>query len=64
MSKKAAFKQYYNPITKHWSKHSTKTGRIVDVREDGKPFKGVPRASGPTRQHWTGGRACQTAGKR
>ena len=46
MSKKKspAFKQDYNPITKHWSKHSTRTGRIVDVREGGKPFKGAPKA--------------------
>lgn len=33
--------QFYNPETERWQKRDTNTGRIMDVKQDGKPFKGV-----------------------
>ncbi len=35
--------QTFNPITKQFVKRDTDTGRFLDVKEDGKPFKGVRR---------------------
>jgi hypothetical protein len=33
--------QTYNPVTEQYVKRDTDTGRFLDVKEDGKPFKGV-----------------------
>lgn len=45
-SRKGAVKdrsQVYNPSTGHYVKRDTNTGRFIDVKSDGKPFKGVRR---------------------
>lgn len=31
----------YNPVTKQWVKRDKETGRFMDVKQDGTPFKGV-----------------------
>lgn len=33
--------QTYNPKTKQWIKRDTSTGRLMDPKSDGTPFKGV-----------------------
>ena len=33
--------QVYNPKTKQWVKRDKDTGRFMDVKQDGTPFKGV-----------------------
>ena len=33
--------QVFNPLTKRWTKRDTETGRFMDQKMDGKPFKGV-----------------------
>ena len=33
--------QTYNPKTEQWVKRDTDTGRFMDVKQDGTPFKGV-----------------------
>ena len=33
--------QTYNPQTKLWVKRDTNTGRFMDNKQDGTPFKGV-----------------------
>ena len=33
--------QTLNPTNGHWTKHDTGTGRFLDQKADGKPFKGV-----------------------
>ena len=33
--------QTYNPRTGQWVKRDTNTGRVMDVKQDGNPFKGV-----------------------
>lgn len=33
--------QTYNPQTGQWVKRDTNTGRFMDVKQDGNPFKGV-----------------------
>jgi hypothetical protein len=33
--------QTYNPVTQQWVKRDTETGRFMDVKKDGDPFKGV-----------------------
>ena len=33
--------QTYNPVTKQWVKRDKETGRFLDVKQDGTPFKGV-----------------------
>ena len=33
--------QFQNPQNGNWTKRDTITGRIMDQRQDGKPFKGV-----------------------
>jgi hypothetical protein len=33
--------QTYNPENKSWVKRNTEDGRFMDVKSDGKPFKGV-----------------------
>ncbi len=35
--------QTYNPQTEQWVKRDTETGRFMDVKQDGDPFKGVRR---------------------
>ena len=33
--------QTYNPRTGQWVKRDTNTGRFMDVKQDGNPFKGI-----------------------
>lgn len=33
--------QTYNPKTKTWTKRDAETGRFMDGKKDGTPFKGV-----------------------
>ena len=33
--------QTYNPVTEQYVKRDTETGRFMDVKKDGEPFKGV-----------------------
>ena len=33
--------QTFNPVTKQGGKRDSDTGRIMDVKKDGTPFKGV-----------------------
>ena len=33
--------QTYNPKTEKWVKRDTQTGRFIDQKSDGEPFKGV-----------------------
>lgn len=33
--------QTYNPTTGNWVKRDASTGRFMDVKQDGSPFKGV-----------------------
>ncbi len=33
--------QVFNPVTKQWVKRNSHTGRFLNVKQDGKPFKGV-----------------------
>ncbi|WP_309744518.1 hypothetical protein [Chamaesiphon sp. OTE_20_metabat_361] len=33
--------QTYNPVTDTWTKRDTVTGRFLDGKQDGNPFKGV-----------------------
>jgi hypothetical protein len=33
--------QTYNSTTEQWVKRDSNTGRFMDVKQDGKPFKGV-----------------------
>ena len=33
--------QVFNPTTDTWVKRDTNTGRFMDVKSDGNPFKGV-----------------------
>ena len=33
--------QTFNPQTERWVKRDTETGRFMDQKSDGKPFKGV-----------------------
>lgn len=33
--------QTFNPTTETWVKRDTETGRFMDVKSDGTPFKGV-----------------------
>lgn len=33
--------QVFNPVTKQWVKRDSGTGRFMDVKKDGTPFKGV-----------------------
>lgn len=35
--------QTHNPKTDHWVKRDTNTGRFMDVKQDGTPFKGVTK---------------------
>ena len=33
--------QVFNPVIQRWTKRDTETGRFMDQKADGKPFKGV-----------------------
>lgn len=33
--------QVFNPVTQQWVKRDADTGRFMDVKKDGEPFKGV-----------------------
>ncbi len=33
--------QVFNPVTEQWVKRDTETGKFMDVKQDGEPFKGV-----------------------
>jgi hypothetical protein len=33
--------QVFNPATGHYIKRDAMTGKFMDIKEDGKPFKGV-----------------------
>ena len=35
--------QTHNPKTDQWVKRDTNTGKFMDVKQDGKPFKGVTK---------------------
>jgi hypothetical protein len=35
--------QTFNPQTQQWVKRDAETGRFMDVKKDGEPFKGVRR---------------------
>ncbi|MGA6117057.1 hypothetical protein [Sphingobacterium anhuiense] len=35
--------QVHNPRTDQWVKRDADTGRFMDVKQDGKPFKGVTK---------------------
>lgn len=35
--------QVHNPTTDQWVKRDADTGRFMDVKQDGKPFKGVTK---------------------
>ncbi|RQU41704.1 hypothetical protein DF147_19105 [Burkholderia cenocepacia] len=37
--------QTYNPQTQTWTKRDTRTGRFMDQKQDGDPFKGVRKES-------------------
>lgn len=47
-SRKGAVKnrsQVFNPTTGNYIKRDTQTGKFIDVKTDGKPFKGVRKES-------------------
>lgn len=33
--------QSFNPKTENWTKQNSETGKFMDVKQDGTPFKGV-----------------------
>ena len=35
--------QIYNPKTDLWTKRDSNTGKFMDVKQDGTPFKGVTK---------------------
>lgn len=35
--------QVYNPLTETWTKRDRETGRFMDGKQDGTPFKGVTK---------------------
>lgn len=35
--------QVQNPVNGNWTKRDTDTGRFIDQKQDGDPFKGVRR---------------------
>ncbi len=35
--------QVYNPENDKWVKRDSETGRFMDVKSDGKPFKGITK---------------------
>jgi len=41
--------QIQNPVTGKWTKRNASTGRFIDQKEDGAPFKGVRKENVPRR---------------
>lgn len=39
--KRSQRSQMFNPVTKQFVKRDAETGRFLDVKQNGKPFKGV-----------------------
>jgi len=39
--------QVQNSVTGHWTKRDACTGRFIDQKSDGKPFKGVRKENAP-----------------
>ncbi len=37
--------QTFNPKTQQWVKRNAETGKFMDVKQDGTPFKGVRKES-------------------
>lgn len=35
--------QTYNPKTDQWIKRNAQTGQFMEVKQDGKPFKGISK---------------------
>ncbi len=35
--------QVFNPVTETWTKRDTETGKFMDGKADGTPFKGVKK---------------------
>lgn len=35
--------QTYNPKTEQWVKRDTETGKFMDVKQNGTPFKGITK---------------------
>lgn len=35
--------QVQNPVNSNWTKRDAETGRFMDQKKDGKPFKGVTK---------------------
>lgn len=35
--------QFYNPLTDRWQKRDKDSGQIMDVKVDGRPFKGITK---------------------
>jgi len=35
--------QVYNPVTEQWTKRNRKTGQFMGGKQNGQPFKGVPK---------------------
>jgi len=33
--------QVWNPVTRNWTKRDSETGRFIDTKQDGTPWKGV-----------------------
>jgi hypothetical protein len=42
--------QVKNPVTGTWTKRDDKTGKVMDVKADPKPFKGVRKERDPIRE--------------
>lgn len=38
--------QSFNPLTNQWVKRDIDTGKFIDVKQDGTPFKGVRKEKG------------------
>jgi hypothetical protein len=38
--------QVFNPATENWTKRDSDTGRFMDQKKDGEPFKGVRKEHG------------------
>lgn len=43
MTKYNIYFQVYNTSTQKWVKYDRTQGRIVDIKEDGKPYENIPK---------------------
>jgi hypothetical protein len=43
---KERYFQVYNTSTQRWAKYDREQGKIVDIKEDGTPYVGVPKYGG------------------